>query len=120
MIYTEVDDAVREEMRVLGGESQKTINEIERLTVVADKEDSKSREKAMREEIVELKTKNRQLSNRIAQVRETAFKKLLAEEYGVAGNPRFEKCYDIAYSYGHSSGYSDVENYFSTLVDLIR
>ncbi len=120
MIYTQVDDLSRDAVTPLAGEVQQTINEIERLTVAADKEDSKSKEKQMREQIVVLKKKNRELSGAISCAREDAFKKALAEEYGVEGNQRFEKCYSLAWSFGHSSGFSEVENYFSELVELIR
>lgn len=51
---------------------------------------------------------------------EKAFKNKLAEEYDVVGNPKFEKAYSLAYSYGHANGYESVENYFDELVDLIK
>lgn len=47
------------------------------------------------------------------------FKKDLFEEYGVTNNPKVEKAYELAYSYGHSNGYNDIECYFSEFVDLI-
>jgi|SRR5579863_2544716 len=120
MVYTEIDNLSRDTVTPLAGEVQRLIQEIERLTIAADKEDSKSKEKQMREEIVALKKKQRSLSGAISVAREDAFKAALAEEYGVKGNPRFEKCYSLAYSFGHSSGFSEVENYFSELVDLIK
>ena len=48
------------------------------------------------------------------------FKAKLAREYGVVGNPKFEKCFELAWSHGHSSGYSEVRNYFSDFVELIK
>ena len=48
------------------------------------------------------------------------FKKYLAEKYGVEGNPKFERCFELAYDYGHSAGFEEVENYFMDLVDLIQ
>lgn len=120
MIYTDIDDLSREAVTPLAGEVQQTINELERLTIAANKEDSKSKEKQMREQIVSLKSRQRQLSGSISAVREGVFKKALAEEYGVVGNPKFEQCYSLAWSFGHSSGFSDVENYFAQLVDLIK
>jgi hypothetical protein len=48
------------------------------------------------------------------------FRDDLFDEHGVTGNPRAQKCYDIAWSYGHSAGFSEVANYFSELVDLIK
>jgi hypothetical protein len=120
MIYTEIDNLSRDVVTPLAGEVQQVINEIERLTVAANKEDSKSKEKQMREEITALKKRQRNLSGAISVAREEAFKKALAEEYGVVGNPKFEQCYSIAYSHGHGCGYSEVEIYFSDLVELIR
>lgn len=120
MIYETIDDLSRETVQALGGEVQKVINEISRLTGAARDEDSKSKEKQMREEIVTLKKRQRFLSGSISEARENAFKKALAEEYGVVGNPKFEQCYNIAWNYGHSSGFSDVENYFHIIVELIR
>jgi len=43
----------------------------------------------------------------------------LFEEFGVVGNPKADKCFSIAYEMGHSSGYQEVWNYFSELVELI-
>jgi hypothetical protein len=48
------------------------------------------------------------------------FRDDLFDEHGVTGNPRAQRCYDIAWSYGHSSGLQEVANYFSELVDLIK
>lgn len=120
MIYTEIENATRDEIMPVAAEVQRLINRIEELTVAAPKEDSKSREKQMREEIVTLRKQQRELSGKISIIREEAFKKLLAEEYGVIGNPKFERCYSIAYSHGHSSGFSEIENFFSDIVDLIK
>ncbi len=120
MIYTEVDNLSRDAVTPLAGEVQQVINEIERLTIAANKEDSKSKEKQMREEITALKKKQRSLSGAISCAREDAFKKALAEEYGVVGNPKFNQCYSLANSFGHGAGFSEIENYFSELVQLIR
>ena len=43
----------------------------------------------------------------------------LIEQYALEGNHRFDKCFAIAWNYGHSSGLSEVENYFHELVQLI-
>jgi len=47
------------------------------------------------------------------------FIKDLEEEFGVTGHPKAGKLYSIAYSHGHSSGYSEVYNYYSEFVELI-
>lgn len=51
---------------------------------------------------------------------EQEFKTDLFEEHGVIDHPKANKCYGIAYDYGHSSGYQEIANYFDTLVDLIK
>lgn len=43
----------------------------------------------------------------------------LFAEYGVQDNPKKEKCFSIAWSHGHSAGYSEVALYFEELVELI-
>ena len=48
-------------------------------------------------------------------------KAVVAEEYDLPlDHPKFEKAFDIAWSYGHGSGYSDVESYFMELVELAK
>lgn len=44
----------------------------------------------------------------------------LYEEYGVKDNPKADDAYHLAYEYGHDYGYSNIENYFSDLVELIK
>ena len=51
--------------------------------------------------------------------RTTEFQNDLFEEFGVTNNPKADKCYQIAYSHGHSSGFQEVYNYFSEFVELI-
>lgn len=48
------------------------------------------------------------------------FKNDLFIEFGVKDNPMSDKCYSLAYEYGHSSGYNEIYNYFCDLVDLIK
>ena len=48
------------------------------------------------------------------------FKKDLYEEYDVTGNSKADKAYTLAYDYGHSAGYNEIEIYFSQLVELIK
>jgi flagellar biosynthesis/type III secretory pathway protein FliH len=44
----------------------------------------------------------------------------LAKAYGVPRNEKFEKAWNLAWEYGHSAGYAEVENYFDDLVELIK
>jgi hypothetical protein len=48
------------------------------------------------------------------------FKADLFEEFGVTGNPKADKAYHIAWEHGHSSGFSEIYNFFSDLVELIQ
>lgn len=48
------------------------------------------------------------------------FRNDLFEEYGVSDNPKRFRCFELAWEHGHSSGYSDVYNYFGDFVELIR
>ena len=50
-----------------------------------------------------------------------ASKQRMAEETGVPRtHSKFELAWDIAWSEGHSSGISEVENYFRELADLLK
>ena len=51
---------------------------------------------------------------------EILFKKELFKAYGVADNPKNEMLWTHAYDLGHSSGFSEIEIYFSDLVELIK
>ena len=50
------------------------------------------------------------------------WKQSLYEKYGLQEVPeKFrERAYYLAYEYGHSSGYYEIENYFQDLVPLLR
>jgi hypothetical protein len=120
MIYEMIDDLSREEVSVVAGEVQTLNQDIARLEEAVKVEDSKRKEAEMRTDIESMKKKRRLLSGKISCLREEAFKKALAEEYDVVGNPKFDRCYSIAYSHGHSSGFSEVEIFFSDIVELIK
>ncbi len=45
---------------------------------------------------------------------------LMAYKYRVEGHPKFSQCYELAYKYGHLSGWEAVELYFSEFVKLIK
>lgn len=44
----------------------------------------------------------------------------LFKEFGVEHNPKRDKCYSLAYEYGHSSGFSEIYTHFSEFVELIK
>ena len=49
-----------------------------------------------------------------------ACKASLAQTYGLERNKRFDIAWRIAWDYGHSAGLSEVEIYFTDLVDLLK
>lgn len=50
-----------------------------------------------------------------------AFKNDLEDEFGVShDHPKAKRLFDLAWEYGHSSGYNEVLNFYSDLVDLIK
>jgi len=51
---------------------------------------------------------------------EEEFKNDLFWEYNVRDNPKRFKCFELAWEHGHSSGHSEVYNYFGDFVELIR
>lgn len=55
-----------------------------------------------------------------ASERYDEFKRDLFDEYGVTDNPKRDKCYAIAYEYGHSSGCGEIHSYFCNIVELIQ
>lgn len=58
---------------------------------------------------------NQETSNLIAK-----FKVDLEKEFDTTDNPKAKECYDLAWQWGHSSGLSEVYNYYYDLVDLIK
>jgi hypothetical protein len=44
----------------------------------------------------------------------------LIEAAGVTGHPKAQRCFDLAWEYGHSGGLQDVRYYFEELVELIK
>lgn len=55
-----------------------------------------------------------------AQNERETHKESLAAKFEVTGHPKLDLCYDLAWEHGHSSGFSEVEYYFSDLVQLIK
>ena len=48
------------------------------------------------------------------------FKEELAKEYGIKNHPKLDRLFEIAWNFGHSSGFNEVDLYFSEMVDLIK
>ena len=54
------------------------------------------------------------------QIVNESFREGLAKEYGLVGNPKEKKVWELAWSEGHSSGYSTVEQYYDQFSELVR
>lgn len=83
----------------------------------------KEREAKHHEEVkAEITRLRKEYNQKCADVTQ-AFKKELEKQYLVDPNsptPKAEKLWAICWNYGHSSGYSDIENYYVDLVSLIN
>jgi hypothetical protein len=42
------------------------------------------------------------------------------QELGVAGHPKAQKLYLLAYEHGHAGGYSDIWTYMNDFADLVK
>jgi hypothetical protein len=51
---------------------------------------------------------------------EEQFKLDLFNAFEVVDHPRAERVYELAYEYGHASGYTEILYYFSDIVSLIK
>jgi hypothetical protein len=51
---------------------------------------------------------------------EAEFKRDLFDQHGVTGHPKAERAFQLAWDYGHSSGFQEVANYFDDLADLLK
>ncbi len=51
---------------------------------------------------------------------QTEFRRDLIEKYNMTGHPKADKCFDMAWDFGQSSSYEDVEDYFMNLAELVR
>jgi hypothetical protein len=40
--------------------------------------------------------------------------------HGLSGHPKADKLYEIAWEFGHSAGYGEIEIYYDQLVDLVK
>lgn len=120
MIYTQVDEAVRDKVAPVIAKLQALNNEISANEAAVKIEDSKRKEAELRETLKKQKHERMLLNNEAESIRTQVFKELLASEYGVENNPKFEKAFELAWQHGHSSGYSEVEIYFSDFAELIK
>jgi hypothetical protein len=50
---------------------------------------------------------------------QTEFRNDLIEKYGMTGHPKSNQCFDMAWDFGQSSSYADVEDYFMNLINLL-
>jgi hypothetical protein len=55
----------------------------------------------------------------VQQLREQ-FKQDLFEEHGVTGNPKAQRCFELAWEHGHAEGKHEVIIYFEDFVELIK
>jgi hypothetical protein len=51
---------------------------------------------------------------------EEQVKARLAAEHSIPRDAKFDKAWGIAWDLGHSSGFSEVEDYFHQIVELIK
>jgi hypothetical protein len=51
---------------------------------------------------------------------EQAFYKDACEAVGITNHPKAARVYQLAYAYGHSSGYSEVFCYFVEFAELVK
>jgi predicted nucleic acid-binding Zn-ribbon protein len=119
MIYQDIEEICKSQVDALKGRIIAIEEQlVEKQEAIKD-EGSKRRGAELREEIKKLHNYRRKLHDDIYRLEEETFKFLLKKEYGLEGNLKFEKAYSVAYEHGHSSGFSEIENYFMDLVELI-
>jgi hypothetical protein len=51
---------------------------------------------------------------------EAEFKRDLLDDLGMTDHPKADHLYDLAYQYGHASGYSEIYNYADELAELLK
>ena len=49
-----------------------------------------------------------------------AAKAEMAQRYGLERNAKFDRAWEIAWDYGHSSGINEVKLYFEELAELLK
>lgn len=85
---------------------------------------NKSAQIVLPDDFSSLPLEARKLARRIyneAQERiDMAFKAALEDYYGIDGHPKADKLWALAWEYGHSGGYNEVECYYDELVVLLN
>jgi hypothetical protein len=120
MIYDQIDAKVSEQIAPLEKQIAAIDAEVAQTEAAYKVEDSKKRESELRELAKTLHRSKREIDGLIETIKREVFKDLLAGEYGIKrDHPKFEKVFDLAWSYGHSSGYSEVESHFMDFVELV-
>jgi len=120
MVYEQIDELAAPQVKPLEERLLKIAATIETNRLLLPNEDSRKKQEELKDHNRALKRERQEINGSIHCIKTDIFKRLLGEEYGVTGNPKFEKAYYIAYEHGHSSGFSDIEIYFSELSDLIK
>lgn len=44
----------------------------------------------------------------------------MAAQHGLVGHPKLDAVYQLAWDYGHASGFGEVESYFDDLAKLVK
>lgn len=62
------------------------------------------------------------LTERLARehAERTKHKNDLAKKFDLVGHPKLDQLYDLAWEFGHSSGYSEVATYFADISVLLK
>jgi len=87
---------------------------------VGTKAEHKEFEKTIKDVYSKRLMEDKAAYNKITSELEAQFRKDLEEEFGVINHPKASKLFSTAWNYGHSTGYAEVYNYYSSLVDLIK
>ena len=120
MIYDQIDVAASEKIAPLEKRIAEIDAEVAQTEAAYKVEDSKKRESELRELAKTLHRSKREIDWLIETIKREVFKDLLAEEYGLKrDHAKFDKVFDLAWSYGHSCGYSVVESRFMDFVELV-
>ena len=52
--------------------------------------------------------------------KEREFRQRLIDKHGLDGHPKESVLYQLAYDYGHSAGWTEVEMYYDDLAELLK
>lgn len=64
--------------------------------------------------------KNREWNRQAELGKREAFRKTLAEAYGISDHPKEDLLWRMAWSRGHANGYAEVASEYDELVELIK